>query len=289
LAQRVDAANRAIELDAADDRISLGWARAGFWVPLAGLAVLGVLFVVHRPWYYSLQREDHPVEWAQFSLTLFCSIVFALAAVRFARKGHRGLAFLLLLVALGSLGLAGEEISWGQRVLGLATPDELAGVNHQSEMNVHNINVGIPSEHLFKLFAFTMGAVGAALSLLARRPGGYLDRTSWRLVAPPLLTIPGFLAMPLYWIFMVVSPGINPVIRAQEWIEVALYTSLSITAICCYTRLAHQGDPRMTDDDNDNDTTGRLPLLAFVATGVLILTLVFALLTAHSGVLPGNI
>lgn len=36
--------------------------------------------------------------------------------------------------------IAGEEISWGQRIFDLATPDYLSSVNEQDELNFHNIN-----------------------------------------------------------------------------------------------------------------------------------------------------
>ena len=36
--------------------------------------------------------------------------------------------------------LAGEEISWGQRILGIATPESLKAVNVQEEFNFHNID-----------------------------------------------------------------------------------------------------------------------------------------------------
>ena len=36
--------------------------------------------------------------------------------------------------------VAGEEISWGQRIIGFATPDFLIDLNRQGEFNVHNIN-----------------------------------------------------------------------------------------------------------------------------------------------------
>jgi hypothetical protein len=32
-----------------------------------------------------------------------------------------------------------EEISWGQRILGIETPESIAKINHQSELNFHNI------------------------------------------------------------------------------------------------------------------------------------------------------
>ena len=36
--------------------------------------------------------------------------------------------------------IAGEELSWGQRIFDLATPDYLSSVNEQDELNFHNIN-----------------------------------------------------------------------------------------------------------------------------------------------------
>lgn len=38
------------------------------------------------------------------------------------------------------LFFAGEEVSWGQQILGFATPSALADINYQNEFNVHNID-----------------------------------------------------------------------------------------------------------------------------------------------------
>ncbi|HST82515.1 MAG TPA: hypothetical protein VLL08_12335 [Kineosporiaceae bacterium] len=278
------------------DQISATWTWVGFCFPLAGLLGLGGVFVVHRPWFYTLQQEDYPVEWLQFGLCLFSGAVFALAAMGFQARRYRGLAILLLLAALGSLVLSGEEISWGQRVFGLVTPEGIADVNQQAEMNIHNISIGIPSESLFKLFSFAMGLAGASFSLLARRVGGVLNRTVWWLIAPPLLAIPGFLGMPLYRLFVFVPPfAVSPVVRAQEWIEVGLYSSLAITAACCYTRATV--DRYQLDLTNDRAPVRLLhpqarlhpaPLIA-VGVGILVLTLIFAIMTRQTDVLPGNI
>ena len=35
--------------------------------------------------------------------------------------------------------MMGEEISWGQRILGFATPESMADVNRQGEFNIHNL------------------------------------------------------------------------------------------------------------------------------------------------------
>jgi hypothetical protein len=36
---------------------------------------------------------------------------------------------------------AGEELSWGQRIFGLKTPESLAAANEQGELNLHNLRV----------------------------------------------------------------------------------------------------------------------------------------------------
>lgn len=257
------------------------------------------------PWYYTLQYEDHPIEWAQFALCLFSSITCLLAGIRWAVRRNLLPALLMLLVAAGSLVLAGEEISWGQRVFGLLTPQELAGLNAQAEMNVHNIDVGVPSEKLFKAFEFGMGLGGVVLALLARRPSGWLHRTFWWLLAPPLLTLPAFAGMALYRLLLPALPvlpflqtAINPAVAGQEWVEASLYTGLAVTAACCWRRSHRwsgvgdrlppgQRDPRAVQPAGARARSGPAPLLA-IGLGVLVVTVVFAVMTAGSGVLPGN-
>ncbi len=44
-----------------------------------------------------------------------------------------------ILAGIGLVFVAGEEISWGQRIIGFATPDYLLDNNIQEELNLHNI------------------------------------------------------------------------------------------------------------------------------------------------------
>lgn len=54
----------------------------------------------------------------------------------------------------------GEEISWGQRILGIETPEFLANVNAQKETNLHNLVIGETSVN--KLIFGKLLAVGLA-------------------------------------------------------------------------------------------------------------------------------
>jgi hypothetical protein len=54
----------------------------------------------------------------------------------------------LLTLTLGCLGVAGEEINWGQSVLPYETPEFLARTNIQQEVSLHNLELpGLPGRH----------------------------------------------------------------------------------------------------------------------------------------------
>ena len=67
-ARRVNDAVFAVERDAAVEGISARWSGALLRLPAIGIALFGAPYVVARPSFYWLLREDHPVEWAQFAL-----------------------------------------------------------------------------------------------------------------------------------------------------------------------------------------------------------------------------
>lgn len=62
--------------------------------------------------------------------------------------------------------VAGEEISWGQRIWGIATPSSLESVNVQQELNFHNID-GI-HQHIRLLAVLFISAVCIAIPTLAQ-------------------------------------------------------------------------------------------------------------------------
>lgn len=50
------------------------------------------------------------------------------------------LSYWCLLVTLGCIYFAGEELSWGQHLLGWQTPEPVQAINDQQETNLHNIS-----------------------------------------------------------------------------------------------------------------------------------------------------
>ena len=103
---------------------------------------LNALFFSYRlagdPWTYSsLTREDGLVE-NLTAVAFFLAGLLLFAAAPAERSGFR--RGIYMLGGLVMTFVCGEEISWGQRIFGFATPDFLMDVNNQGEFNVHNIS-----------------------------------------------------------------------------------------------------------------------------------------------------
>lgn len=81
-----------------------------------------------------LTVEDGIIEYVQAALFLFAAIAFGVVAWRLRGKSPWAGP-----LALGMFFIAGEEISWGQRILGLSTPASFEESNVQGELNLHNL------------------------------------------------------------------------------------------------------------------------------------------------------
>jgi hypothetical protein len=81
-----------------------------------------------------LGKEDSFFEWLTAIFFLFTSV---LCFITFKRNKN---IFVLGLAIMMFIGM-GEEISWGQRIIGFKTPEELKSVNVQKETNIHNLEI----------------------------------------------------------------------------------------------------------------------------------------------------
>lgn len=90
-----------------------------------------------------LAKEDHVAEWMSFFALLGTSLVFLLTYIRIRHQMPRKARMAelsLIVLALMFFVAAGEEISWGQRILGFETPEALRALNEQEEFNIHNLH-----------------------------------------------------------------------------------------------------------------------------------------------------
>jgi len=85
--------------------------------------------------YRAIVREDALLEWLQVAAW---AAALASAAVLARRTRGRERAFWLLF-ALGALAALGEELAWGQRILGFGTPEPLLDRDKQEEATLHNV------------------------------------------------------------------------------------------------------------------------------------------------------
>lgn len=122
--------------------------RWGLYAMLAAVTVAAVWYKFARPVEFStvFAREDGVVEYGTAILLALGGAVLALLAVRNA--GHR--RWLLGLYAFAFVFAAGEEISWGQRILGIESPEFFLENNRQDEITLHNLVVN--DEQLVKFW-----------------------------------------------------------------------------------------------------------------------------------------
>ena len=86
--------------------------------------------------YFLLTREDGLAE-NLTAVAFFLAGLLLFATALAERSGFR--RGIYMLGGLVMTFVCGEEISWGQRIFGFATPDFLMDVNRKGEFNVHNI------------------------------------------------------------------------------------------------------------------------------------------------------
>ena len=99
-------------------------------------------FYTDRPRFDWYVKEDQLVEWLTVAGLLLGSMICFIRFFRLLR--HRALWFLTVTFLLGLLLFvaAGEEISWGQRLLGIKSSEYFKKNNAQGETNLHNLVVG---------------------------------------------------------------------------------------------------------------------------------------------------
>ena len=93
--------------------------------------------IIGVTWFDWLRSEDGPLEWIQFLEYLISSFLALLIFLKKKKKKDLN-TVIWLLIAIVSLIVAGEEISWGERVTGIGI-DIISGINVQGETNFHNL------------------------------------------------------------------------------------------------------------------------------------------------------
>ena len=144
-----------------------------FGFPISFIALLIYMKVEYTEQYgYFFMKEDGIVEYLT-SIVYFIAFCFALPiAIRFVKMNYLLYAIMYFLLASGLFLISMEEISWGQRIVGIETPEVLEKHNYQGEMNLHNLLSRYPLHFLY-IFVGFYGALSRILApkrLIERYP-----------------------------------------------------------------------------------------------------------------------
>ncbi|KZY02991.1 hypothetical protein A3721_03900 [Sulfitobacter sp. HI0023] len=130
---------------------------------MAGLYMIIVLYVIFGDRLFSVDTllafnlEDGVIENVSAVLLLVAAVYAAWVAVT-VRAIYPRMALMHGFLALLFVVMCGEEISWGQRYLGIETPEAMRRINVQAEINFHNL-FGYFFDHAFIFCFFLWGAV----------------------------------------------------------------------------------------------------------------------------------
>ena len=112
---------------------------------VVSIIILGTgfyLFYTDSHGFEQYVQEDGIVEWITVAGLLAGAIVcFSRFAKSFVTR-NRWFLFISFCLGLFLFFSAGEEISWGQRIFGIKSPEYFQANNAQQETNLHNLVVG---------------------------------------------------------------------------------------------------------------------------------------------------
>ena len=175
------------ELEACPERYRLSkqTCSAILWAPFLIILFFFLLrkFPATRPLFNWLLLESHPVEWIQFAAFLLAAFLGARLSCRLKQAGESTLLVCFyVLISLGILFVAMEEVSWGQWIFGFEPPEALQAVNKQQELNIHNL----PIMHaVFESIRVLIGIIGLVAVW-------FFHNEKFRKISPPFIVLAWF-------------------------------------------------------------------------------------------------
>lgn len=204
------------------------WQNIVFILPVVFLAGMTLIWMWPQDVFIGLVKEDNLIENLQVLVLLAGATGAFLLANKFIKTKLFFIATIFIVGGAGLLFIAGDEISWGQRLLGFGTPSDLAAENVQNEVTVHNIE-GI---HQLVGYGYILtGLYGAFAWILA---DNFLKKYyRWTKYFVP----PAYLFFFFYLSLVYNSYALGGVNNFKEWSEVAelmLYSGISLFLITSF-------------------------------------------------------
>src|SRR5690606_33427048 len=121
------------------------------------------------------------------------SSALAFTIVSSVRRNTRSSPWFFLAFGAACFVFAMEEINWGQRVVGVATPDFFRQHSDQNDINLHNLMQGLLGIRTQEIAGIVLLIYGGILPFFALQPrlAGWLRRV--QLFVPPRFLTLGFI------------------------------------------------------------------------------------------------
>lgn len=174
--------------------------------------------------FLQLVKEDHFVENSQFWILIIGSLTSFFIAIHFERRKKRIISIFFAICGLAFFFIAGDEIAWGQRVLGIEISETIKQENHQQELTIHNL-------YTFEWLVIYGYLILSACGVFSRFLCEKISLLKKFLIFTPSYLLFGYFLFPFIYFFMqlIVNTGIW-----HEWSEVAelfLYSGIVIWII----------------------------------------------------------
>lgn len=184
---------------------TVGVALLGLALTIGGYATL--LALQDPDGYYHFIQEDGPVEYSSaifWAIGAMALVIFSLRQIRGATANRYQAIAMFLLIAFFIVS-SGEEISWGQRIFALETPELLKSVNVQNEITLHNI--GSISVFSNAFFLLTVGFFILIPYLYRRHDSLRLVADYYRLPVPSRVAIVVYVITLTTWLVIGIRYG----------------------------------------------------------------------------------
>lgn len=171
-------------------------------------------------YFIKISQEDHLIENSQVGV-LFIGFIFSVNYFINNLKNQKYFeSFFFLLASLVLFFLMGEEISWGQRIFHVITPQFFAKNNYQDEVSIHNLYV------VNKYIAFSYVLIGfyGSVSWLAEKLFSKFNQKLNLFIVPSYLSIYFFIVFCFDLFFL--THFNSPVGRFSEFVELHLYLGI---------------------------------------------------------------
>lgn len=205
--------------------------------PIISFLLFLLLMKNNEELFMQIVAEDSILEYIQFFLYILSGI-FTIKIVKrlieLKESKFKIIAFSVLAILF--FFIAFEEISWGQRILNIETPESIASNNIQGELTIHNL---APLQLKMHFAYIAIGIYGISSRFLLKKifPKQYLKL---RIFTPDYFLFPYFLFAIVFWFLVSYFPAplsfmsgnIMPLWKWQELFE--MYVAMAFFFYAVY-------------------------------------------------------